>query len=409
MRVLLSVAILLTLAWGGPAAAVIIGSGDGTGNTSAPPDDPGWNNVVELTGLTGVYLGNGWVLTANHVGAGNMIIGSDVYEPVPGSEVQLQTDGSDADLALFQVVRDPGLPDVVIRGTPPLQTTEVVMIGHGRNRGAPTSACSPTRYGWLWGEGKSMRWGTNKVEQNGINLSLSGKLTLAFSTEFSTFGATYDEAQAANGDSGGAVFVKKGIGLEWELAGIVLAISTCQAGSALYGNRTYAADLSFYVEQIDDVTSVSACDDGIDQDGDGLVDYPDDPGCDDWNDAFETSDALPCDDGIDNDGDGRIDFDPATYANPGDETTLPAGEGDPGCGDPTWSTESPPCQDGIDNDGNEMMDYDGGLSALGYVALEPDPGCDGNPSQGVESPPCGLGAELALLLPPLLWLRRRRR
>jgi len=36
-----------------------------------------------------------------------MIIGSDVYEPVPGSKVRLETNGSSADLALFQIVRDP--------------------------------------------------------------------------------------------------------------------------------------------------------------------------------------------------------------------------------------------------------------------------------------------------------------
>ncbi len=63
MRALLGMAVALALAWGGPAAAVIIASGNGTGNISAPPDDPGWDNVVNLTGLTGVYLGNGWVLT----------------------------------------------------------------------------------------------------------------------------------------------------------------------------------------------------------------------------------------------------------------------------------------------------------------------------------------------------------
>ena len=46
------------------------------------------------------------------------------------------------------------------------------------------------------------------------------------------------------------------------------------------------------------------CGDGLDNDGDGLVDFPDDPGCRDV-DWFE---APPCDDGLDNDLDGRIDF-----------------------------------------------------------------------------------------------------
>jgi hypothetical protein len=255
-----------------------------------------------------------------------------------------------------------------------------------------------------------MRWGTNVVHQNDIDVWIGSSLTRSISTRFDAGLPSPHEAQATVGDSGGAVFVKNGA--TWELAGILFTIDHCQAGSAVYGDHTYSADLSFYLDQINAISEVPACDDGIDQDGDGLVDYPGDPGCDDPLDPFETSEALPCDDGIDNDGDGGVDFDPVTYASPGDESTLPAGTGDPGCWDPSWSRgrsiESPKCQDGIDNDADGKIDYDGGLSALGYMAAEPDPYCVGQPGQVTESSSCGLGAELALLLPPLMWMRRRR-
>ena len=415
MRILLGAVVVLALAWGAPAAAVIIASGDGTGNTSAPADDPGWDNVGKLfvaAGgyyLNGVYLGNGWVLTAAHVGEGDIILDGTTHRAVPGSGVRLVTGETDpADLLLFRIETDPALPALEIASEAP--SGDLVMIGKGRNRGAFTDDYCGGTNGWLWGAGSTMRWGTNRVYQTGIESSG----TLLFSTSFSEGNQTDHEAQAASGDSGGAVFVKNGT--TWELAGIISMIAFCQGGAAIYGDFTYSADLSFYWDQIDTIASVPACDDGFDQDGDGLVDYPDDPGCDDALDPFETSDALPCDDGFDNDGDGGIDFDPLTYADPGDETMLPAGEGDPGCANPTWSTESPECQDGIHNDDDGLMDYDAGLFANGSADPDgPDPHCADKPWRDREevypsarpSYPCGIGAELALLLPALMWLRRR--
>ena len=57
---------------------MIIASGDGTGNTTAPADDPGFAHVGNRGGLTGVYLGRRWVLTANHVGEGDIeLLGVD--------------------------------------------------------------------------------------------------------------------------------------------------------------------------------------------------------------------------------------------------------------------------------------------------------------------------------------------
>jgi hypothetical protein len=53
------------------------------------------------------------------------------------------------------------------------------------------------------------------------------------------------------------------------------------------------------------VPSYRACDDGKDNDGDGLIDYPEDPDCED---AADDNEGVPaCSDGIDNDRDGHID------------------------------------------------------------------------------------------------------
>jgi Tol biopolymer transport system component len=67
-----------------------------------------------------------------------------------------------------------------------------------------------------------------------------------------------------------------------------------------------------------------ACSDGVDNDGDGQIDFPADPGCTSASDNNETNPA--CNDGIDNDGDGRTDFpaDPGcTSASDNDEFNAP--------------------------------------------------------------------------------------
>jgi hypothetical protein len=160
------------------------------------------------------------------------------------------------------------------------------------------------------------------------------------------------------------------------------------------------------------VPEFTACGDGIDNDGDGFTDYVGgDPGCADSEDLSENDPTLPCDDGADNDSDGRIDFDPLTYASPGDRYTAPAGSGDPGCQSPSYLTESPQCQDGIDNDADGNTDYDAGYSANGSAdPTDPDLQCVGMPWKNREANPssCGIGVELASLLPPLIWIWRRR-
>jgi hypothetical protein len=126
------------------------------------------------------------------------------------------------------------------------------------------------------------------------------------------------------------------------------------------------------------------CLDGLDQDGDGLFDYPADPGCTSLEDGSEQEPSLPCDNGTDDDGDGQADL------------------ADIGCRDPGWATESPQCSDGINNDpGRDAgIDFDGGASQNGGVAIAArDPQCT-MPWQRNEQPrrSCGLGFEVAPFL-----------
>ena len=102
LRLLFMIAIMLLL----PAAmagAVIIDSATGTGNTTAPPDDPGWSHVGRRGGTTAIYLGHGWAITARHVGEGTIRLGGVDYPPVPGSEIEIDHGaGEVADIVLFR-------------------------------------------------------------------------------------------------------------------------------------------------------------------------------------------------------------------------------------------------------------------------------------------------------------------
>jgi len=99
-----------------------------------------------------------------------------------------------------------------------------------------------------------------------------------------------------------------------------------------------------------------------------------------------------CEDGLDNDGDGLVDA-----------------AVDPGCSSSTSLIEDPQCQDGLDNDGDGRIDFDGGASIHGVPVAPPDLQC-ASASGGRESAArsCGLGFELAALIPGLLALRTRR-
>lgn len=90
----------------------------------------------------------------------------------------------------------------------------------------------------------------------------------------------------------------------------------------------------------------AACDDGIDNDGDGLIDMAD-SGCTNTTDNDEYNAPIiepACNDGIDNDGDGLVDLADSGCANASDDDEYNA------------PAPLPACNDGIDNDGDGLVD-----------------------------------------------------
>lgn len=244
MRPLAALALLLLIA---PAlCALVVESDAGSASTRAPEPDPGWANVGLHNGMAVIYLGNGWVITANHVGAGDVVLGGVTHHALPESVLRLgQGSGPPStDLVVFRIEPRPELPSLPIRPTPPAVGDRALLIGSGCDRGEKTSWNGRT--GWTWGPHSTLRWGTNLVALVGMNVRADQNVTPGFAMRFDAHETRY-EAQAAVGDSGGAVFIpREG---RFELAGVLIAIAGFPGqppNTALYGNFSMAADLSVF-------------------------------------------------------------------------------------------------------------------------------------------------------------------
>jgi hypothetical protein len=276
-RSVLTVALCLAL-MAARAGAVVIDGGDGSGNASAPPDDPGWDHVGTIAGLTGIYLGRGWVLTANHANpslATDIVLGGVAYPAIPGTGVLLETSpGAFADLIVYRIQGQPDLPDLpalrLSSGTPGIGD-EVTLIGNSWSRAAQitywdeswtevTPALASFR-GYAPSGPRVLRWGRNAVSNDDSLLTLNGLTTQAFEAvfDFSTSpDHVADESVVVSGDSGGAAFLKRNG--QWELVGVLFArlIFTGQVDGgdkAVFGNVTEAADVAFYRSQIEAATA----------------------------------------------------------------------------------------------------------------------------------------------------------
>jgi hypothetical protein len=102
--------------------------------------------------------------------------------------------------------------------------------------------------------------------------------------------------------------------------------------------------------------AVSECNDGADNDADGVSDFPYDEGCESDEDPREELLARhrQCSDGIDNDGDGVIDFD-------GNHNGRRDSSDDPGCAsasdDDEYNVYLPRCSNGLDDDDDALIDF----------------------------------------------------
>lgn len=218
------------------ASAVIVGGTLGTGNnnssqagldtylgTASLTAFPYWSNLVRVGNASGVYLGynpwsmTGWVLSANHIGAPASITVAGTSYSILGGTTKI---GS-SDLKLYEISGTPGLPTVPLASASAITGEFALMFGRGftNNTAAP--------YTWEWpgsNEANSNRWGTNTIEGSylvNIGTVEAPNVQPYLVTDFdgsSDPGVTGYDAQGAQGDSGGGIFILRG-GV-WELSGI---------------------------------------------------------------------------------------------------------------------------------------------------------------------------------------------
>ena len=201
--------------------------------SGAPDNGAPWDNVLFSNTSSSVYLGGGWVLTAEHVyddrdpafvkfGGVNYFRDPNFVFEIDNPPIGVMAGLSQkSDLVLFRLTETLPLPTIQLGNVTAL--TGITMIGFGGGNGQ--------------GGGKS--WGTNVREAGpSVAVAVTGNNGfIAFASDYDS--ATQTEAQAVGGDSGGAAFFFDGAG--WRLGGIMLAVNATQ---------TFHADLAFYRNDI---------------------------------------------------------------------------------------------------------------------------------------------------------------
>lgn len=301
----------IVVALGASAEALVVKTWDGPGtpalaNTTAPADDPGWANLA--TNRSAIYLGDHWVLTAQHVGFGRLDIAGSSFPVISSSQSRLlsnpstfagQSIDSTSDIRIYRVGLDengmspedldPAIRQIEIADRLAFTTNEdLVMFGRGRRRilnpdndatgqyffnstgGTVEDSISSSYRGfrvtssnpqvWQWGANRrAVASSISGITRSGSNVLIEDAVrdTIGFPTKFDEFSLD-DEAQAAGGDSGGPVFWKDGN--DWVLAGLMHVVYPANNNNALlgaFGSHTVISDLS-YSDYYDEIAALRA-------------------------------------------------------------------------------------------------------------------------------------------------------
>lgn len=248
--------VLALVALSRPALGVIDINSDDSVSQAAPSNGAPWNYVARLDDhfgarASGVYLGNHYILTANHVDTdmNNVFLNGTNYA-VDTSFTPVTF--PNADLRIIRIVGDPGLPQLHLIGSLDSAFNQpATMIGWGVGKGTAIP-----NQGWNWGDDSTRleRWGTSTTLGSYKTDPVSGVTDLQTTFDI-TMGV--QTGQLTGGDSGGGLF--ENFGGTWKLVGINVDVDT--DNQALYDqdlstagfqpDHSYFQSIAQYSAQID--------------------------------------------------------------------------------------------------------------------------------------------------------------
>lgn len=213
----------------------------------------GWNYVGQIGSASGVYLGNGWVLTAGHVGIGNFTLAGTTYTAISNSARTISDVNGTADLCVFQIATSPTLPGLMLSTSLPIafpatQTpSTVAMLGFGGGHGLTWGFDTVTEINELVTPGGLSYVSNDFLTDNGTN-------TYSNSNGTSHITIT-NNSTVVGGDSGGGDFTFNATTKKWELMGINEVTGTYSNSTVTFSGMvqldTYAAQINAIVNPPD--------------------------------------------------------------------------------------------------------------------------------------------------------------
>lgn len=239
-----------------PLHALTLYGADDKANTGKPDNGSPWQAVGTFTNQKGttigascVYLGHGYVLTANHVGVSGWVSFGGATYPRDASFAPAQI-APGVDAKVLRLASFPEkLPGVTLYAGDQERHAKVTQIGWGVGRDPADARVGPGPLTLRWGRGRGKRWGTNTVDALLPHQRVANYVFDALGVALSATDGAH-EAGFADGDSGSAMFAF--LDKKWQLIGLNTAVST--HGASTFGgpapDTNLAVRISAYRDKI---------------------------------------------------------------------------------------------------------------------------------------------------------------